>query len=131
MKLSANRRGHGGKTVIFGITLSSALFLTLAFIAALISSRLEDPSASVGVASLVAFLLSGAICGFTTARMRTDGNIRLPMLSAILFVLILFSVGMGVKRAALPSIIMINLGAYAVIFWLFALLGKKKKRKRR
>lgn len=131
MKLSANRRGHGSKTLIFGITLSSALFLTMAFVAALISSKLEDPSSSVGIASLAAFLLSGAISGFITARMRTDGSIRLPMLSAILFLLILFSVGMGIKRGALPSIIMINLGCYALIFWLFALLGRRKRRRRR
>ena len=131
MKLSANRRGHGGRNIIFGITLSSALFLILAFIAALISSRLEDPSASVGITSLAAFLISGAISGFATARIRGDGSVKTPMLSALLFLLILFAVGMGLKKGSLPSIIMINLISYAVVFWLFALLGRRKKHRRR
>lgn len=121
----------GGKALIFGLAVSSALFLLLMLLSAVISARTADPTGSVGMTSFFAFVISGAISGFVSAKKCGKDSIKIPMLSALSFVLILFLTGLVLSGGRLKSVTLLNIICYVAVFWLFSLLGKKPRRKRR
>ena len=118
-------------SLAFGIALSAMAFLVLTLLSAVIAARMADPSKAVGPASFIAFLLSGAISGFITSRGCGQNSLKAPMLTALSFVLILFLTGLLMNRGQLRSVTVINLIGYIAIYWVFALLGKRKKQYKR
>lgn len=104
----------------------------LSFMGALIANALVDPTASIGVASLVSLILSAALCGGICIRI-TDGKMKVPLLSALFVTLVMMLIGLIVNRGALPSSAIMNYICYFGVFALSSLAlrgrGTRKMRK--
>ena len=114
------------RALLFGIILSTAMFFACAFICAIISSGLENPTARLGMTSLAAFLIGGAISAFATAKYKGEGGFAPALLSSLFLTLALFLVGLIMSGGSLPLITVINLICYLGVSALFALLAIRK-----
>ena len=112
--------------ISLGVTLLSTLIM-----AALAASS-ENPSAKIGLYSLVALLLSAAVSGFISARISPDTGIKYPFLTSLATVLImlLLSVIMGSSPSGASFM---NYGCFMLVCVFVGLVSRKrdKRRKRR
>jgi len=122
-----------GATLSYLITLfiGAALVPLFALLAALILSKLRDPTGAVGAASLASLLISAFVTGYISPRVRAEGRVAVSVasaltLGALLYVLtLLLSDGPSVGRGMLSAL------SYAGIFMLAAALSARPRKRRR
>ena len=114
------------RALLFGIIISTAVFFVCAFLSAIIVSRLENPTAKLGMTALVAFLIGGAISSFSTAKYKGEGGFAPAILSSLFLTLVLLLAGLIMTEGKLPLITVINLLCYLAVSALFALLAVKR-----
>ena len=127
---SRHKTKSKGGSLLFGLALSAVLFLLFTATAAVIASRLADPTRALVPTALAAFLASGGLSGFIMAKRDGEGSIRIPMLSAIGFLIILLLSSIIMNKGRLESISIVNFVGYTMTYLLFAMLGKRKKHRR-
>lgn len=114
------------RALFFGITVSTAVFFVCAFLSAIILSRLENPTAKLGMVSLIAFLTGGAVCAFSTAKYKGEGGFAPAMLSSLFLTLVLLLAGLIMTRGSLPLITIINLLCYLGVSALAAIIAVRR-----
>ena len=117
--------------LIFGLISATATLLILAFIGAIVAYSLENPTASLGAISFCVLMATGAISGFSTSKYKGEGGVLPAALSAIVFAVILLFVGIIISRGMLPAVTVINLAVFILSAVFFAILGKKKEKRRK
>ena len=71
------------------LAISVLCILSVSFIFALISSTSNDPTGSLGIFSLSALLISGAVSGFISGKIKKEGGIGFSALMALATTLIM------------------------------------------
>ena len=115
--------------ICFGISVIS--ILVTALIAALIVARLDDPTAKLGIFSLIAMLISAAISGVITTRVAGDGGTRFALLVALAVVLIMLLINVICYGGKVSGGAFMNYGCYLSVAALCAFIGKKTGRRPR
>ena len=117
--------------MLIGAGLALGITVVLAFIMAFISSFTKDPTSLTGALALVSLLVGGAISGFVTSRMNDEGGALVGTLSAVIASALILIIGLIMKSGKLDLSVFINLIAFICVSVLFAILGKKRIKRRR
>ena len=128
---SHKRKRTNASAIALGLCLSVLSFLLLSFALSFILAMFRDPLSLIGMFSVAALLLSGAISGFVTAKYKGEGAILPVSVSSLCFALALLGIGLILTRGILPIISLINLFAYLVLTVGFAFIAIRSKRRRR
>jgi len=111
--------------ICFGF--SAAMIILCSFIMALIASASGDPTRMVGIYSLVAMIVSAALGGIFSGRMRGDGGTVYALLVALAVVIIMLLIALIVRGGKVGGSAFMNYGCYLGVSTLAAILGKKRK----
>ncbi len=121
--------GRGG--LIFGVLISVLSFFLSLLIFSFILSIFENPISFVSIASLAAFLVSGAVSAFATAKYKGEGGTVTALLSSLLASAVIFAVGLICCGGKIKLSLLMNILCYLLVSAIFArLAGIKKKRRR-
>ena len=133
MNRTQKRKIHktGAGALILGLILSTVSLFSLSFIGALILSFLDNPTASIGAVSFLILILSGSICGFFTSKYKGEGGVLPAMIASALFAVLLLIIGFIMSAGSLPLVVIVNFAVYFISATFFAILGKKREKKRR
>ena len=124
------RRGGGVSPLAFG-TLFSFISLTVtSFVVSLIISSLKNPIEVIAVGSLIAFMASGAISGFSIAKKNRGIGFRLSLLCSVIFIAIVLICSLILGKGSLSGGNFMNYLCYLMISAFFAFLGAREKRRR-
>ena len=106
----------------------------VSFIGAIISNLTESPVATVNTVSFIALLLS-AVLGGTVSTKMMQGQMKIPLFSALFITLVMMIIGLIVNRGAIPKSAAMNYVCYIAVFAFISFLsrgtGKKRSRKHR
>lgn len=116
-----------------GIIISVAMLLAVSLILSIVTEASSDPSAVMGIYSLLSIILSAALSGITVSTVSGEHGIKISALCALMIVLIMMLTGTIVNGGGLPTRGLMNYLCYFAIYLFSALLGKpgKKRRKHR
>ena len=118
-------------TLIFGVIISfSVLFVTSLALAGLIMTT-SNPVGSVKTVSLAALLVSGAISGFVISKRKGEGGFLASLLSALIFVGIIFALSLILTKGKVGGVVLMNGLCYLLVSAFSSLLAKKRERRRR
>ena len=111
-------------------TLFSYLLLVgVTFIASVVINLTDNPSALVGAASFISLLVTAAVGSFTAARLKGEGGGLCAMLTAALFITVRIVVSLFLSGTDISDLL--DCLCYLGVGVIFALLGSKKRRRRR
>ena len=119
------------RALIFGIFFTMAVFFAMALVGAVILSKTENPTAHVGLCSMVSRFVTAAAGGYATSKYKGEGGMLPAVLSSLFFVLVMLVIGLVSKNGKLPIVSVVNLVAFMIISTFGAMLGRKRERKRR
>ena len=111
--------------------LSLLLVPAFALIGAALASASNDPTAKVGLYSLLSLLLAAAVCGFIVSRLSAESGIKIALLCALAVVMIMLLISVIVTGGAPSASALLNYGCYLGVYALTAILGKRRGGKRR
>lgn len=117
-------------SVSLGALLCAAMLGAVCMSASALSSSFDAPLAKVDPISLIALLVSGAASGLLLPKI-TSGKLLFPALSALMFVLVMLSVGMISEKGHLPVRCPVNYLCYMGVTVMCAYFMSRKKPKRR
>ena len=84
------------------LAISVLCILSVSFIFALISSTSNDPTGSLGIFSLSALLISGAVSGFISGKIKKEGGVGFSALMALATTLIMLIFCVTVRQDVIP-----------------------------
>ncbi len=116
-------------SLIYEVLLSGALLILLAFIAAIILSAMQDPTANVKLISLATLLICAAISGFFISRHNRSTLSSIAV--SLIFVAIMLAISIIVKKGNVSGALFMNYICYMLVAAFSAFLGKKRERRRR
>lgn len=112
--------------ICLGISLS--VIIMLSCILALIANTSKDPTGNLAVFSLCALLISGAVSGFITARMKKSMAFVALTALAVLLVMLIACIVISCK---ISGGALMNYACYMGISCLFGFLGSREPKRRR
>ena len=118
------------RTVLVGTSVSVLSFLLISLISSFVLSLVPDPLSAVGIASIGALVLSGAISSFFTVKYKGEGGFICSMICAAVCILIIIAVSLIASKGAIGGRGIMNIVSYAAISLLFSYLGTKTGNKR-
>ena len=113
--------------------IGSALIIpVLSFIGAIVINMTENPISYVDVASFTTLILSAILGGVISAKLM-QGQIKIPIFSALFITLVMMIIGLIANRGAIPRNAAMNYVCYFAVYSFASLLsrGKGKKRSKR
>lgn len=127
------RINDGGimKRFIISFCISFLIILLLSLLSALIAVSLDDPSKVTGLFSLGSLLISAAVSGVLSSRIKGDGGVKFAILVALAVVLIMLLVNVIVCSGKVSGGSFMNYGCYMGVAALSAFLGRKRDRHKR
>ena len=117
--------------LLMGAGFALCTVIAISFILSIVAYMTGDPSAMIGAFSLLSLALAGAISGFVTSRVNGDGGVLVGVLSALISGAIMLAIGLVCKGGLLPLGAVLNIAVFVAVSCFSALLGKRKRRKRR
>lgn len=118
-------------TILFGVVFSFAVLAVLSLLSSFLLIGLKNPTANIRIASLVIFLITAAISGFTVSKRRGKGGISVSALSSLAFIALLFAMALIISKGKLSGALFMNYLCYMMISSFTALLGAKKINRRK
>lgn len=133
--MKTNSRRKASLSLPYSVLLS-VIFSVLAFtVCALIGSAFlmmtENPTGKIKIASLIIFLVSGAISGFSVSALRKNGGILCAILSAGITSILIIATGLLFSGGSTGGALFMNALCYMLVCALFSYLGGKRPTKRR
>ena len=128
------KRSGGGevaRTFLICFAISVLLILLFSLISAVIVGSLDDPTKSVGLFSLATMLLSAAVSGVVSSRIKGEGGLKFATLVALAVVLIMLLVNVIISNGKVSGGAFMNYGCYLGVAALSAFLGRKRSGHRR
>ena len=119
------------KPLLLGTGIAALLFFACALIFAAICYATDNPTGHLRLASLAAFLCSGALSAFLLSRLGRERHPLLSLLPLLAFALSLLLIALILSGGKLPLYMPMNLLCYLLVGALFSLLGRWKKKKTR
>ena len=124
-----NKNIYKSFLICFG--LSVGIIVAVALLFALLSSILDDPTGNLGLFSLFALLISAAVSGFISSRIKGEGGVRFASLVALATVLIMLLINVITCGGKVNFGAFMNYICYFGVASLTALLGKKRSNHRK
>jgi len=121
---------HSG-ALIFGLLISVISLSLSALVLSFILSKLEDPVAYIGIASLFILILSAAISGFATSKKKGEGGTLCALLSALIVSALIFAVSLIASGGKVKLSFLMNILCYLLVSATFGKLASFKKKRRR
>ena len=118
------------KAIIFGVVINLCSFFLFSFVVALIISAFRNPLALMGIGAFVSLSMTGALSGFFTSEYKGERGVIYALLCSVIFAVIILIAGLISSGGKLGSPSLFNLASYIVFTLVFAMLQKKKKRRR-
>ena len=115
-------------SLALGVAISTAALLVSALILSGILLVLKNPTAAIKPASLIIFLLCGAVSGFLTAKIKGKGGVAVSVISAFIFVVIMLLVALIVCRGKISGAALMNALCFMLTAALFAYFGRERKK---
>lgn len=127
------RINDGGimKSFIISFCLSFLIILLLSLLSALIAGSLDDPGKVIGLFSLGSLLVSAAVSGVVSSRIKGEGGLKFAILVALAVVLIMLLINVIVCSGKVSGGSFMNYGCYMGVAALSAFLGRKRDRHKR
>ena len=128
------KRSAGGevaRTFLVCFAISVLIILLFSLISAVIVGSLDDPTESVGIFSLATMLLSAALSGVMSARIKGEGGLKFATLVALAVVLIMLLINVIISAGKVSGGSFMNYGCYLGVASLSAFLGRKRNTHRR
>ena len=116
---------------LLGTAFAILVIVSVTFAMSLISSFTKDPSSLTGAFSLITLLLAGGISGFVTSRANGDGGSLISIISALISAFLIIIIGLIWGKGMMNIGAFINTLAFVGVSILFAVLGKKRVKRRR
>lgn len=121
----------GTLAYIPAVLISVAVIFLLSIVMALVASGSDDPTAKIGIYSLVAILISGAVSGFFISKIRGEGGVLYSLfvslgVSAFIIIAALIASGGRISGGSF-----MNCACYAGVFTAFAYLGRRREKRHR
>ncbi len=114
--------------ICLGISLSAVILLSCLF--ALVANTSKNPTGNLGVFSLCALLISGAVGGFISAKIKKEKAMTFSALIALAVVAIMLIICIIIKGKLSGSAFM-NYACYMGIASFSGFLGSREKKRRR
>ncbi len=128
---SRKRNTSEFRAIALGAIISILSFLALSFIASLILSALKNPLGFIGITAFAVIMLSGAVSGFLTSKIKENSPFLPTLISALLFTAIILCAGLIMSGGRISSLTAVNAAAYVIIAAAAALLGKRRHKRHR
>ena len=124
-------KGHRGfwEIVIrfaFYLFCSFIVLFAVSFIGSLVLSRIKNPTAYIGIVSLISILISAAISGIMTKMLSASEGIIYPYLVAAAVVIIEMAISLIVCKK-IPLSALMNYGCYIGVYTLSAFVSQKRR----
>ena len=116
--------------IFMGAGFALVTVMAMAILLAAVAYFTADPTAMIGEFSLIALILSGAVSAFVTSRVNGEGGTLIGIVSSVIAALLMLSVGLVWRGGLLPLGAVLNVLAFTVTSCAFALLGKKRKKRK-
>lgn len=126
-----NIKKTGVRTIMFGIAFSFLSLIISSFLISLMLSGMSDPIRYIGIASLIAFLISGAVSGLATAKYKGQGGVKSALISSLIFIAIIFLISLVISKGSVSGGIFMNYVCYIMLSLLTAALSSREKKHRR
>ena len=126
-----NRRGARLSPLVLGVLFSFLSLMISSFLVSVIISALKNPIEMIAIGSLIAFMTSGAVSGFSIARKNRASGIRLSLICSVIFIAIVLVASLLTKRGSISGGMFMNYLCYLMISAFFAFLGAREKRRKR
>ena len=126
----ATKKKTNGRAMLFGVCLTVIMLFAMSMLGAVIAARMENPTSIIGIASTASLYLTAAISSFVISKYKGEGGVLPATVCAIAFSLILLVISAIVNSGHIPAITAINLGAYIIIAFIFALIGQRRTKRR-
>ena len=125
------KESKSGGSFILYVLISLLVIIVFSLITAIVANASENPTAQIGIYSLVALLGSGALCGATISRAKGEGGILTVLLVSLAVSLFMLIVALIAGGGRLTPGSLMNYGCYVGVSTLFAYFGKMKSGRRR
>ena len=124
-------KGGVGIRFLICLAISVISILTTALIAALIVSRLDDPTSKLGLYSLLAMLVAAGLSGMITVKTGGDGDLRFSVLVSLAVVLLMLLINVIISSGKISLGAIMNYVCYIGSYLLGALITKHLGGRRR
>ena len=133
MKTSSRRKASLSLpySVFLSVLFSVFSFILCALIGSAVLMTTENPTGKIKIASLIIFLASGAISGFSVSALRKNGGILCAILSAGITSILIIGTGLIIGGGSTGGALFMNALCYMLVCAFFAFLGRKRPTKRR
>ncbi len=121
--------GAGKIAFIPYVLISLVVILVLSFAMAFVANLTSNPTANIGIYSLGALLISGAVCGFCISRAKGDGGVLTVLLVSLAVAVFMLVVALIAGGGKLSLGSFMNYGCYIGVAVLFSYFGKKRERR--
>lgn len=127
---------HTSVTLLLATLTHAAVFAACILLGSLILFNGQNPTSLVGTASLLSFIIGGAISGFCVSRALGRHGFSLSAASALIFTLILLIISAVLSNGKVSPRALMNYLCYLPTAMLFAFIAtrrkvSRKKRRRR
>ena len=117
--------------IIRGVVLSFILLLISSFIVSLILSGFKNPIERLGIGSLIAFMLSGALSGFIIAKRNKGSGFKTALISSVIFIAVVFLSSLLSEGGSISGKAFMNYLCYLMISAFSAFVGAREKSRHR
>lgn len=116
--------------ILLGALIMAALTAALSVAAGMTVSMLDDPLSAIDISALAVQLLASAISGFALAKMSGEQKMLVPMLSGLLFSLMVL-VSSAIVCGGITLRALFNFICYLGVLFIFSRIGAMEKKGRR
>ena len=131
MRTSKDKRKSFLKCAFFSTAIAVFSFFAFTLIISFAASFFQNPLALCGISSIAVIILSGAFCGYLSAKHKGDGTVGSSLLGAFFFSLLFISISLVLTKGKVSSVAALNSILFFCVSFAFSLIGKRKKRRRR
>ena len=118
-------------TLVFGVVVSFAILFIASLILAGLIMTTSNPIGSIKTVSLAALLVSGVISGFVISKRKGEGGFLASLLSALIFVGIIFAISLILTKGNVGGVVLMNGLCYLLVSAFSSLLAKNRGRRHR
>jgi putative membrane protein (TIGR04086 family) len=122
-------KGNLAITFLISLAISTSAIILLSLTFALIANMSNDPTGNLEIFSFVALLLSGAIGGFSSAKIKKDGALLFSALVALALTLVMLIISVIINGKVSGGAFM-NYLCYIGMAIIFSLLGSRESKKK-
>lgn len=117
--------------LLFSAIISLACILILALVSSAVLLKCENPSGSVGLATVLIFPLAAAITSVATTFYKGEGALRECLISSLIISGIIISLGLIFSGGSFPFSALLNCATFMLSSTVISIFARPKTKRRR